>query len=75
MVQQKHFHCGLCYFLFRKLSHPGTPEPLTSPQKGPQVPARMFSCRAREGKGCVVTSECPGDFAMFVLLRAIFFPL
>ena len=78
MVQQKHFHCGLRLFPLSHAprSHPGTPRgPLASPWKGPQVPAGMLASRARKGRGGGVSRECRGDFAMFVLLRALFSPL
>ena len=78
MVQQKRLHCGLWLFPLSHAprSHPGTPwGPLASPRKGPQVPARMLASRARKGRGGGVNRECRGDFAMFVLLRALFSPL
>lgn len=77
MVQQKHFHCGLCYFLFRTphgstLGLPGAPH---RPSGGAAGHGRALGSRAREGRGRSVSRECRGDFAMLVLLRALFSPL
>lgn len=77
VVQQKHFHCGLCYFLFRTphgstLGLPGAPH---RPSGGAAGHGRALGSRAREGRGRSVSRECRGDFAMLVLLRALFSPL
>lgn len=42
MVQQKHFHCGLCYFLFRTPRSPtlGLPPAPRLPPEGAAGPGR-----------------------------------
>lgn len=77
MVQQKHFHCGLCYFLF--CTHRGPTLGLPGARRLPLGGDRrsrpgMFGHRAREGRGRGVPRERRGAFAMFVLLRALFPP-